>query len=57
MPVFIAAQAPRAIQTVSWRISARTPGRPTPRRIVVHFRAINWRCHRRIVSGVTKVAT
>jgi hypothetical protein len=33
------------------------PGRPGRLGVNVHFRAIMWRCHRRIVSGVTMVAT
>ena len=33
------------------------PGRPGRGGVNVHFRAISCRCHRRIVSGVTMVAT
>jgi hypothetical protein len=33
------------------------PGRPGRVGVNVHFRAISCRCHRRIVSGVTMVAT
>ena len=33
------------------------PGRPGRPGVKVHFRAIRRRCHRRIVSGVTMVAT
>ena len=39
------------------RISRRTSGRPTRRRLLVHFRAIRCRCHLKMVSGVTSVAT
>jgi hypothetical protein len=46
-----------AIRTTRRRISASTTGRPGRRRECVHFRTINSRCHRRMVSGVTSVAT
>jgi hypothetical protein len=46
-----------AIRTTRRRISTWTPGRPSRDRAYVHFRPINSRCHRRIVSGVTIVAT
>ena len=39
------------------RISASTPGRPGRCLVQVNFRAISSRCHRRMVSGVTSVAT
>jgi hypothetical protein len=39
------------------RDSFMIPGRPGRFRPKVHFRAISSRCHRRIVSGVTIVAT
>ena len=45
------------MRTISRRISASTPGRTCRPLRWVHFRAINCRCHRRIVSGVTIVAT
>src|SRR5437773_344055 len=38
-------------------ISLMIPGRPGRPGVKVHFRAIRRRCHRRIVSGVTMVAT
>ena len=46
-----------AIRTTRRRISVSTPGRPGRCRVYVHFRTINSRCHRRMVSGVTSVAT
>ena len=46
-----------AIRTARCRISASAPGRPRRLREYVHFRTISSRCHRRIVSGVTSVAT
>ena len=33
------------------------PGRPTRRRSLVHLRAISCRCHRKMVSGITCLAT
>jgi hypothetical protein len=46
-----------AIRTIRVEISFMTPGRPGRVGVNVHFRAISCRCHRRIVSGVTMVAT
>ena len=46
-----------AIRTISAEISFMIPGRPGRFGPKVHFRAISRRCHRRIVSGVTMVAT
>jgi hypothetical protein len=46
-----------AMRTMSDEISLMIPGRPGRFGSNVHFRAISWRCHRRIVSGVTIVAT
>jgi hypothetical protein len=46
-----------AIRTIRVEISCMTPGRPGRVGVNVHFRAISGRCHRRIVSGVTMVAT
>jgi hypothetical protein len=45
------------MRTTNRRISASTPGRPDRPFAYAHLRAINCRCHRRIVSGVTIVAT
>jgi hypothetical protein len=46
-----------AIRPTSWRISARTPRRAVLFLAYVHLRAINCRCQRSNVSGVTIVAT
>jgi len=42
---------------MSDEISCMIPGRPGRFDVNVHFRAINCRCHRKIVSRVTIVAT
>jgi hypothetical protein len=46
-----------AIRTMSDAISFTVPGRPGRFGANVHFWTISRRCHRRIVSGVTMVAT
>jgi hypothetical protein len=45
------------MRTISDEISCMIPGRPARFGSNVHFRAMRCRCHRRIVSGVTTVAT
>jgi hypothetical protein len=46
-----------AIRTTRRRVSGSVLGRPRRRLGYVHFRAISWRCPRRMVSAVTIVAT
>src|SRR5262249_52235198 len=45
------------MRTMSEEMAFMIPGRPDRGGVNVHLRAINCRCHRRIVSGVTMVAT